>query len=121
LAGAGIELSTPQQKALVAVLAERDEEAEICRDSKGAPEPDSDLRGTENVPLTEDVEDYFKREVRPHVPDAWIDPDKTKIGYDIPFNRHFYQYEPPRSLEEIDRDLKAVSADIMDLLREVTE
>jgi type I restriction enzyme M protein len=121
LAAAGTELSTPQQKALVAALAERDEEAEICRDAKGVPESDPDLRDTENVPLTEDVTEYFEREVRQHVPDAWIDHDKTKIGYEIPFSRHFYKYTPPRPLEEIDQDLKVVSADIMALLREVTE
>jgi type I restriction enzyme M protein len=120
LARAGVELSAPQQKALFAALAERDEDAEICRDAKGRPEPDADLRDTENVPLREDVDAYFRREVLPHVPDAWIDHEKTKVGYEIPFNRHFYKYVPPRPLEEIDRDLKAISAEIMDLLREVT-
>jgi type I restriction enzyme M protein len=73
---------------------------------KGKPQPDSSLRDTENVPLSEDVETYFKREVLPHAPDAWIDHDKTKIGYEIPFNRHFYVFEPPRPLAEIDVDLK---------------
>ena len=121
LASAGVELSGSQQKALLAALSERDEEAEICRDAKGHPEPDSDLRDTENVPLREYVHEYFKREVLPHVPDAWIDHSKTKVGYEIPFNRHFYKYVPPRPLDEIDRDLKAISAEIMDLLREVTE
>jgi type I restriction enzyme M protein len=121
LAKADVELSTPQQKALLAALAERDEDAEICREAKGHPEPDADLRDTENVPLREDVDEYFQREVLPHVPDAWIDHGKTKVGYEIPFNRHFYRYVPPRPLEEIDRDLKVISAEIMDLLREVTE
>jgi type I restriction enzyme M protein len=105
-------------------LSERGEEAEVCRDAKGHPEPDADLRDTENVPMREDVDEYFRREVLPHVPDAWIDHGKTKVGYEIyeiPFNRHFYKYVPPRHLEEIDRDLKAISAEIMDLLREVTE
>jgi type I restriction enzyme M protein len=73
---------------------------------KGKPQPDSSLRDTENVPLSEEVEVYFKREVLPHAPDAWIDHDKTKIGYEIPFNRHFYVFEPPRPLSEIDADLK---------------
>ena len=73
---------------------------------KGKPQPDGSLRDTENVPLSEDVEEYFKREVLPHAPDAWIDHDKTKIGYEIPFNRHFYVFEPPRDLAEIDADLK---------------
>jgi type I restriction enzyme M protein len=121
LAGAGVELSAPQQKALLTALSERDEEADVCRDAKGHPEPDADLRDTENVPLREDVDEYFRREVLPHVPDAWIDHEKTKVGYEIPFNRHFYKYVPPRPLEEIDRDLKAISAEILNLLREVTE
>ncbi|PPD19020.1 MAG: restriction endonuclease subunit M [Methylotenera sp.] len=88
--------------------------------NKGKPQPDSNLRDTENVPLKEDIEAYFSREVLPHVPDAWIDHDKTKVGYEIPFNRHFYKYVPPRPLEEIDADLKAVSSEIMDLLKDIT-
>jgi type I restriction enzyme M protein len=77
--------------------------------AKGKPQPDSSLRDTENVPLSEDVEAYFKREVLPHAPDAWIDHEKTKVGYEIPFNRHFYVFEPPRELAEIDSDLKKVT------------
>jgi type I restriction enzyme M protein len=76
---------------------------------KGKPQPDSALRDTENVPLSEDVVAYFKREALPHAPDAWIDDEKTKVGYEIPFNRHFYVFEPPRSLAEIDADLKLVT------------
>jgi len=86
---------------------------------KGKMQPDTGLRDTENVPLHEDVAAYFKREVLPHVPDAWIDHDKTKVGYEIPFNRHFYVFEPPRDLEEIDRDLAVVSDNIMRMLREL--
>ncbi|WP_346912444.1 N-6 DNA methylase [uncultured Roseibium sp.] len=89
--------------------------------AKGKPQPDSSLRDTENVPLGEDVEAYFKREVAPHVPDAWIDHDKTRVGYEIPFNRHFYVFEPPRPLEEIDRDLKAVTGRIIQMIRELVE
>ena len=74
--------------------------------AKGKPQPDSSLRDTENVPLNEDVQTYFKREVLPHAPDAWIDHDKTKVGYEIPFNRHFYVFKPPRALAEIDAELK---------------
>ena len=74
--------------------------------AKGKPQPDSSLRDTENVPLNEDVQIYFKREVLPHAPDAWIDHDKTKVGYEIPFNRHFYVFKPPRALAEIDAELK---------------
>ncbi len=88
---------------------------------KGKPMPDTGLRDTENVPLKEDIQTYFKREVLPHVPDAWIDHDKTKVGYEIPFNRYFYKYIPPRPLEEIDADLKTVSGEIMALLQEITE
>jgi type I restriction enzyme M protein len=73
------------------------------------------------VPLAEDVADYFRREVLPHAPDAWIDPDKTKVGYEIPFNRHFYVFKPPRSLHAIDEELKAVSANIVRMLGELAE
>jgi type I restriction enzyme M protein len=88
---------------------------------KGKLQPDSALRDTENVPLTEDVEVYFRRVVLPHAPDAWIDEEKTKVGYEIPFNRHFYVFTPPRPLAEIDADLKRVSSSIMRLLGEVAE
>ena len=88
----------------------RDEHGNLVLGSKGKlkgkPQPDSSLRDTENVPLSEDIQTYFEREVLPHAPDAWIDPDKTKVGYEIPFNRHFYVFEPPRPLEAIDADLK---------------
>ena len=88
---------------------------------KGKPQPDSALRDTENVPLSEDIQAYVEREVRPHAPDAWIDEEKNKVGYEIPFNRHFYVFEPPRSLHAIDEDLKAVSANIMKMLEELAE
>ncbi|MBZ4194208.1 MAG: type I restriction-modification system subunit M [Candidatus Contendobacter sp.] len=83
---------------------------------KGKPQPDTSLRDTENVPLAEDVEAYFKREVLPHAPDAWIDHDKTKIGYEIPFNRHFYVFEPPRELAAIDADLKRCTDRILTMI-----
>ena len=88
---------------------------------KGQPQPDSALRDTENVPLTEDIAAYFEREVLPHAPDAWIAEDKSKVGYEIPFNRHFYVFEPPRSLHAIDEELKAVSANIVRMLGELAE
>jgi len=97
----------------------RDEKGNIIRDKKGNPKADASLRDTENIPLNEDIQKYFQREVLPHVPDAWMDESKTKVGYEIPFTRHFYEYVPPRPLEEIDADLKAVSAEIMQLLQEV--
>ncbi len=84
---------------------------------KGKPQPDSALRDTENVPLTEDVGEYFKREVLSHAPDAWIDPDKTKLGYEIPFNRHFYVFKPPRPLGEIDAELKQTTDRILDMIK----
>lgn len=116
----GVRLSVPELKAVLEALSEKDETAEICRDAKGNPEPDSDLRDTENVPLKENIEEYFKREVLPHVPDAWIDHSKTKVGYEIPLNRHFYRYEPPRALEEIAADVKALEGEIVAMLAEIT-
>ncbi len=88
---------------------------------KGKPQPDGALRDTENVPLTDDIAAYFKREVLPHAPDAWIDEDKSKVGYELPFNRHFYVFEPPRSLHVIDEELKTVTASIMKMLEELAE
>ncbi|ELJ8527656.1 SAM-dependent DNA methyltransferase [Vibrio cholerae] len=125
-AAKAVKLSAVQLKLIVKHLGEHDDEAEVCK-SKGQIEANPDLRDNENVPLTESVADYFAREVLPHVPNAWIDESKTDpkdgevgiVGYEIPFNRHFYVYEPPRALEEIDADLDAVSAEIMQLLNEV--
>ena len=88
---------------------------------KGKPQPDANLRDTENVPLSEDVETYFKREVLPHAPDAWIDHDKTKVGYEIPFNRHFYVFQPPRELAEIDAELKVVTDRILTMIGGLTK
>ena len=87
---------------------------------KGKQQPDSALRDTENVPLSEDVETYFKREVMPHAPDAWIDHEKTKVGYEIPFNRHFYVFQPPRPLAEIDAELKLTTDRILEMIRGLT-
>jgi type I restriction enzyme M protein len=115
-----INLTAPELKAVLSALGERDDTAEICRDRNGRPEPDADLRDTENVPLKESIEAYFKREVLPHVPDAWIDESKTKIGYEVPLNRHFYVYEPPRPLEVIETDIKTLESSILELLKEVT-
>jgi type I restriction enzyme M protein len=84
--------------------------------NKGKPIADANLRDTESVPLSEVVEPYFKREVLPHAPDAWIDQEKTKVGYEIPFNRHFYVFKPPRPLSEIDAELKGVTSRIMEML-----
>ena len=88
---------------------------------KGKPQPDADLRDTENVPLSEDVLEYFKREVLPHAADAWIDDEKTKVGYEIPFNRHFYVFKPPRPLAEIDAELKTVTDRILGMIGGLTK
>ena len=109
----------------------RTETGKVSTDRKGNPKPDPKLRDTENVPFTyggntdgdagraETIKAYFDAEVLPHVPDAWIDTAKTKVGYEIPFTRHFYKYVPPRPLTEIDTDLEKQVAKIIDLLREV--
>ncbi len=142
---AGEKLPAPIKKAILNALSERDPVAAICRDAKGNPEPDTELRDTEIVPLPADIplplpigyekdadnaellalvrdhcEDYLAREVLPFVDDAWIDHAKTKVGYEIPINRHFYVYEPPRPLEEIEQDIQALESEILAMLKKVT-
>lgn len=114
-----IKLNNTLLKAILSALSERDETADICVDSKGNPEPDPELRDTENVPLKEDIHEYFQREVKPHVPDAWIDESKTKIGYEIPFTRHFYKYQPLRPSEEIMREIIELEKSISEKLKKV--
>ena len=134
-------LTVPQQRAVIGALAVADPEAPAVTNTKGELEPDPDLRDQENVPLPslrvgyEDdpshrlatieyrtaVMDHHAAEVHPYVPDAWVDHDKTKIGYEIPLTRHFYKYVPPRPLAEIDAEIKHLEAEIQELLREVTE
>ena len=122
---AGIKLSAPVRKAVLSVLSERDENATICRDRDGRPEPDPELRDTERVPLAEDVDLFFEREVQPHVPDAWIDESRRDhkdkqvgiVGYEINFNRYFYRYSPPRPLADIEADIQDIEADILRMLR----
>jgi len=116
---ANINLNSPLLKAILSALSEKDETADICVDNKGNPEPDPDLRDTENVPLKEDIYEYFEREVKPHVPDAWIDESKTKIGYEIPFTRHFYKYQPLRPSEEIMREIIELEKSITEKLKKV--
>lgn len=140
----GLKLDAAIRKAIFTALGERDETAEICRDSKGHPEADGELRDTEQVPLPKNIslplpigydakadnqelvrlvrehcEDYLKLEVLPHVPDAWIDHSKTKVGYEIPLNRHFYVYQPPRPLEVIESDIKQLEQEILQMLKGV--
>ena len=117
---ANVRLTATESRVVLAALSERDETAEVCHDRNGNPEPDTELRDTETVPLKESIQAYFDREVLPHVPDAWIDESKTKVGYEIPLNRHFYQYEPPRPLEVIEADIRTLERDIIELLADVT-
>ena len=116
---ADVDLNSPLLKAILSALSEKDETADICVDSKGKPEPDTDLRDTENVPLKEDIHEYFEREVKPYVPDAWINESKTKIGYEIPFTRYFYKYQPLRPSEEIAKEIKELEESIQGKLKKV--
>jgi type I restriction enzyme M protein len=99
---------------------ELDEAGNPVLDKKGKPKADSKKRDTENIPLKTDIDEYFRTQVLPHVPDAWMDRSKDKIGYEIPFNRYFYKYVPPRPLEVIDAELKAKVARIQAMLGEIT-
>lgn len=141
-----LKLPTPIKKAIFAALGERDSKAEICRDGKGNPEPDSELRDTENIPLPHGttlplpmqfgpempnddlvkvmkpaIDAYIEAEVLPHVSDAWVDYSKTKVGYEIPINRHFYVYKPPRTLADIEKDLLALEGEVAGLLKGLVE
>jgi type I restriction enzyme M protein len=116
---AELKLAAPVRKAVLSALSETDDTAEIVLDADGNPEPDTDLRDNESVPLKEDVHTYFDREVKPHVPDAWIDDTKTKVGYEIPLTRHFYRYTPLRPLAEIEADIRALESEIHATLGEV--
>ena len=117
---ARLTVPSPLFKAILNALSERDETADICTDSKGKPEHDSELRDFENVPLKEDIDSYMAREVLPHVPDAWIDYTKTRIGYEISFNRYFYKYKPPRPLDDIEGEIRSLEREIAEMLKEVT-
>jgi type I restriction enzyme M protein len=130
-----IGLTIPQRKALWQALGKRDENADICTTQtgkhKGSPEPDVLLRDTEIVPFgwggrdknhdaeRQTVDAYYAAEIVPHVPDAWIDHSKTKVGHEIPFTRQFYTFAPARALTEIDADLNKLAGEIIDLLHEV--
>lgn len=118
---AGITIGAPVLKAILNGLSEKDETAEPCMKNKTEIEPDTDLRDTENVPLKEDIHEYFEREVLPHVPDAWIDESKTKIGYEIPFTRQFYKYTVLRSSTEIMEEIRALEVEIAEQLKKVME
>jgi type I restriction enzyme M protein len=97
----------------------RDAKGRVVKDAKGNAKPDASLRDTENIPLSENIQAYIEREVLPHAADAWVDEKKSKVGYEIPFTRYFYEYETPRPLEAIDADLKACVSRIQNLVGEV--
>ena len=138
---AGIKLRAPIRKAILAALSERDETAAICRDRRGRVEPDPKLRETERVPLPDgvdplddadipaSVQEFFDREVKPHVPDAWVSTSKRDardghvglVGYEINFNRYFYRFKPPRPLEKIQADIRRIEGEMVTMLREVAE
>jgi len=125
---ASLRLGAPLKKAVLAALSDPDENAAVCVDATVKTEPDPNLRDHENVPLGESVREFFDREVRPYVEDAWInesvrdakDGELGKIGYEINFNRYFYVYEPPRPLDEIKAEIQELEQEVLDLLREVT-
>jgi type I restriction enzyme M protein len=136
---AGLKLPAPILKAIHSALSERDETASICRGTDGNPEPDPDLRDTESVPLIDgpdpadeqgvsaSVSVFFEREVKPHVPDAWIDTSRRDakdghvgiIGYEFNFNRYFYKYVPPRPLEEIESEIRELEREIIEMMKEI--
>jgi type I restriction enzyme M protein len=138
----GLKLTAQLRAAILDVTSTSDPTADICYNSKGDAEPDTSLRDTELIPFPSNIplplpigydkkddltdlialvethcEAYLDKEVRPHVGEAWIDYAKTKVGYEIPINRHFYVYEPPRPLSEIEKDMKTVEGKILELLR----
>jgi type I restriction enzyme M protein len=114
-------------KIIIEALGERDENAAICNDKDGQVEPDSELRDYENVPYEMDINEYFEKEVKPYVPDAWINTSVKDhkdgkvgiVGYEIPFTRHFYKYEAPRSLEAIEADIEKVENELLNLLKQL--
>ena len=142
--GLGIKLGKPVRKTLWLTIGDKDQKAKECIWVGGKPEPDAELRDTENVPLpdstqlplpmqfgpdpqnklngevvelmTPAIDAYMEAEVKPHVPDAWVDYKKTKVGYEIPFNRHFYVYKPPRDLDEIEGEIETLEGEIAKLL-----
>jgi type I restriction enzyme M protein len=139
---AKVKLPSPIRKSIFAALGERDPHAEICRNTGGDPEPDSELRDTENIPLAAGtilplpmgfgpdqsndqlvaamrpaIDAYVPTQVLPHVPDAWVDYSKTKVGYEIPINRYFYVYKPPRPLAKIEVDIQKLEGEIAGLLK----
>lgn len=127
----GVDVRKSVHNAIERALGEKDPDAKIVTNSKGEPEHDNDLRDRERVPIDEDPQKYFEREIKPYVENAWInesskyhdeqDGELGVVGYEINFDQYFFEYEPPRSLEEIDSDIEGVENEIVELLSEVTE
>lgn len=114
-----LNIPTPVFKVILNALSERDEQAEVCMKNKTTMEADSELRDSESIPLKENIQEYFEHEVLPHIPDAWIDDSKTKIGYEIPFTRHFYEYTPIRNSMDILEEVQALEVEISEQLKKV--
>jgi type I restriction enzyme M protein len=129
---ASLDVAAAIKKAILAALGDRDETADVCIDAKGRPEPDSELRDYENIPIKEDIASFFDREVKPQVPDAWIagvdmragkaeivDDSKIRVGFEVPVSRHFYTYKPLRSLGAIEMDIRELEGEVQGLLGEL--
>jgi type I restriction enzyme M protein len=114
-------VAAPVRKAILSALGKRDETAEVCLGADGMPEPDAELRDNENVPRKEKIADYFEREVKPHVPNAWVDEAKTVDGYEVPFTRHFYKYAPLRPAGEVEADIRKLQGEIQGMLGDVID
>jgi type I restriction enzyme M protein len=114
----GFDLSQNFIKNIILALSEHDDTADYVLDKKGNKLPYPNLRDSEKIPLKQDVEEYFEKEVKPYYPDAWMDRKKDKIGYEINFTKYFYEYKPPRPLEEIEKDIKEVTGEIQEFLKE---
>ncbi|HHX17579.1 MAG TPA: SAM-dependent DNA methyltransferase, partial [Clostridium sp.] len=114
-----IELRAPLRNAIIKVFGRHDDEANICKNTKGEVEANSDLRDTERVPLDEDIDQYFNREVKPYNPEAWIDKEKTVVGYEIPFTRYFYKFEEPEPADVISSRILEIEKDINMSLRKL--
>jgi type I restriction enzyme M protein len=114
----GFKLTPAFIKQIIIALSEHDDTADYVTDNKGNKKPDPKLRDTEKIPLKKYVDEYFQEEVLKYYPDSWMDRKKDKIGYELNFTQYFYKYEPPRPLGEIEADIKAVTAEIQELIRE---
>jgi type I restriction enzyme M protein len=114
----GFDLTPNFIKNIILALSEHDDSADYVLDKRGNTLPDSNLRDSEKIPLKQDIEEYFEKEVTPYYPDAWMDRKKDKVGYEINFTKYFYEYKSPRALEEIEKDIKEVTGEIQELLKE---